>query len=90
LGICAAIASSFSSRPLMDKTVLFGEVGLSGELRAVSQAENRVREAKRLGFKNVVLPNKNLKDIKNVFKDINFYGADILREALTLALPREG
>ncbi|MBR3623330.1 MAG: DNA repair protein RadA, partial [Selenomonadaceae bacterium] len=88
LGICAAIASSFSSRPLMDKTVLFGEVGLSGELRAVSQAENRVREAKRMGFKNVVLPNKNLKDIKNVFKDINFYGADILREALTLALPR--
>ncbi|MBO6177623.1 MAG: DNA repair protein RadA [Selenomonadaceae bacterium] len=90
LGICAAIASSFSSRPLRDKTVLFGEVGLSGELRAVNQAENRVREAKRLGFKNVVLPNKNLKDLKNVFKDINFYGADILRDALTLALPREG
>ena len=56
----------------------------------MNQAENRVREAKRLGFKNVVLPNKNLKDLKNVFKDINFYGADILRDALTLALPREG
>lgn len=90
LGICAAIASSFSGRPLRNGTIIFGEVGLSGELRAVGQMEQRVMEAKRLGFKNVVLPQKNLRDIEKTFPTMKLYGAEILREALTLALPREG
>lgn len=89
LGICAAIASSFSGRVLREKTILFGEVGLSGELRAVGQTEARIMEARRLGFKNVVLPKKNLKEIEKSFNDMNLYGAEILREALSLALPRE-
>lgn len=89
LGICVAIASSFSGRALKDHAIVFGEVGLSGELRAVGQTEARVMEARRLGFKNVILPKKNLKEIEKSFNDMNLYGAEILREALTLALPRE-
>lgn len=84
-----AIASSFSGRALREGAIVFGEVGLSGEIRAVGQAEARIMEAKRLGFKNVILPKKNLREIEKSFKDMNLYGAEILREALTLALPRE-
>ena len=50
LGICVAMASSFANRLLRPKTIVFGEVGLSGEVRAVSQADLRVNEAKRLGY----------------------------------------
>ncbi|MCD7736280.1 MAG: DNA repair protein RadA [Lachnospiraceae bacterium] len=56
LGIVLAIASSLNDRPIDEKTIAFGEVGLSGEVRSVSMAEQRVREAKRLGFTSVILP----------------------------------
>ena len=50
LGITAAIASSFLDRPIDPKTVVFGEVGLTGEVRGINQMEVRVREAERMGF----------------------------------------
>ncbi|MDH4099339.1 MAG: DNA repair protein RadA [Nitrospirota bacterium] len=56
LGIVAAVASSFLDVPIPADTVVLGEVGLAGEVRAVSQAEARVREAAKLGFKRCVLP----------------------------------
>jgi len=56
LGIAAAIASSFRDRPLERHTALIGEVGLSGELRAVSRIGLRVREAAKLGFKRCIVP----------------------------------
>lgn len=90
LGVCAAIASSFTGRALRERTILFGEVGLSGELRAVGQAEARLAEARRLGFKCAVLPKKNLREVEKNFTDMKLYGAEILREALSLALPKEG
>ena len=56
LGIALAIASSMRDRPIDEKTIAFGEIGLSGEVRSVTMAEQRVREAKKLGFTTVILP----------------------------------
>ena len=59
LGIVAAVASSFRNIPVNERTVLFGEVGLAGEVRATSHAVLRVREAARMGFRKVILPETN-------------------------------
>lgn len=68
LAIILSVISSFRNRALSDDLVAFGEVGLSGEVRAVSNAQIRVSEAKKLGFKRVVLPlsNKDSVDIKGI------------------------
>jgi len=60
MGIVAAVASSFRNIPINERTVVFGEVGLAGEIRATSHAAVRLREAARMGFKRVVLPKNNL------------------------------
>ncbi len=59
LGIVAAVASSFRDRPVDPATIVFGEVGLAGEIRGVQRAEQRIREAEKLGFKRCVLPKRN-------------------------------
>lgn len=56
LAIVLAVISSYKDRPIDEKTIVFGEVGLSGEVRAVSMARQRVMEAKKLGFQRVILP----------------------------------
>ena len=88
LGICVAMASSFANRLILPKTVIFGEVGLSGEVRAVSQADSRIHEAKRLGFQNAVLPMKNYRQLKLEVHGITLYGAESLGDALKLAMPK--
>jgi DNA repair protein RadA/Sms len=60
LAVFAAILSSFRNRPLATHTLLFGELGLSGEVRPVSQVHLRVREAAAMGFKRCILPARNL------------------------------
>ena len=60
LAAAAAIVSSLRNQPICDKTVLFGEIGLAGEIRAVSFAEARVREVCNMGFERAVLPESNL------------------------------
>ncbi|MBR2189271.1 MAG: DNA repair protein RadA [Eubacterium sp.] len=64
LGILLAIVSSVKDLPLDSQTVVFGEVGLSGEIRSVSQAQQRVNEAEKLGFKTVILPAANLRNLE--------------------------
>ena len=88
LGICVAMASSFANRQLRPKTIVFGEVGLSGEVRAVSQADARISEARRLGFEHVVLPMKNYRQLANEVKGIKLYGAETVGDALRLAMPK--
>ena len=56
LAMVLAIISSYQDKPIDEKTIVFGEVGLSGEVRAVSMARQRVMEAKKLGFRRVILP----------------------------------
>lgn len=69
LGIVLAIMSSFRNRPVPEGLIAFGEVGLSGEVRAVSMAEQRVREAAKLGFTECILPQvclEKLPEIKGI------------------------
>lgn len=88
LGICVAMASSFANRRLLPKTVVFGEVGLSGEVRAVSQADIRIQEAKRLGFENVILPVKNYDQLSGEVHGIHLYAVETIGAALKLAMPK--
>lgn len=61
LGIVMAIASSYKNRPVPEDAIVFGEVGLSGEVRAVTMPEQRVAEARKLGFKTCIIPEVSLK-----------------------------
>ena len=65
LGICLAIASSMKDVVIPDKLMAFGEIGLSGEVRAVSMAGQRVQEAKKLGFDTVILPEVCRNSVEN-------------------------
>lgn len=88
LALCIAMASSFANRVPREKTIVFGEVGLSGEVRAVSQAETRLREAARLGFTSAVIPEKNARQIDGKSIGIKIYSAASIGDALKLAMPR--
>lgn len=81
LGIVASITSNFRDKPIEQNTVIFGEVGLAGEVRAVNQVEPRVKEAAKLGFKRCVLPKDNLKGLKR-YGDIKLDGVSTVREAI--------
>ena len=83
LGIVMALVSSFKNRAIDEKTVIFGEVGLAGEVRAVSQAQQRVNEAVKLGFKTCILPGVCLKNIKKNDK-IEIIGVNNVQEAIKL------
>jgi len=65
LGLLVAVASNFNDRSCCNRTVVIGEVGLSGEIRAVAQIARRVKEAERLGFKRCILPAGNAKGLCN-------------------------
>lgn len=65
LGIVMAIISSYRNKPVSEQTIVFGEVGLSGEVRAVTMPEQRVAEAKKLGFQTCIVPEVCLKSIGN-------------------------
>jgi DNA repair protein RadA/Sms len=60
LSVAAAIVSSVRNRSLPESTAVFGEVGLSGEIRGIPQAAIRVREAAQMGFTRVVMPSANV------------------------------
>ena len=83
LGIVMALVSSFKNKAIDEKTVIFGEVGLSGEVRAVSQAQQRVNEAIKLGFSTCILPKVNLKNIKDNGK-ISLIGVNNVTDAIRL------
>lgn len=66
LGVMMAVASSYKNKPIDHKTVLIGEVGLTGEVRAVGSIEKRINEAKKLGFLRCIIPAGNMKQIKSI------------------------
>lgn len=68
LGIVAAIISSYRNRTVDPDTLIFGEVGLSGEVRGVSQAQQRVKEAEKMGFATCIMPKANLEGLQGKFK----------------------
>lgn len=88
LGIALAIASSFSDRVPIPRSAVFGEIGLSGEIRTVPQVERRIAEAARLGLKTCLLPKLPQKPVLN-HVDIQLLEANSLGEALRLGLTRK-
>ena len=83
LGIVMALVSSYKNRPVDEKMIVFGEVGLSGEVRAVSMPEQRVAEAKKLGFEICVVPEVSLDMVKNI-KGIKIVGIKTVNDAMNL------
>ncbi len=83
LGIVMAIASSFRNRVIAEDVVVFGEVGLSGEVRAVSMAQSRVQEAKKLGFSTVILPESNVTACSEI-RGIRLCGVRNVQEAIEI------
>ena len=81
LGIISTTASSFLNKPIPRKTVTFGEVGLSGEIRGVSQTELRLKEAVKLGFSRCLLSKKSIKTLKTTV-DMELIGVSSVTELL--------
>ena len=79
LAITMALISSLKDTPIDENAVVFGEIGLAGEIRAVSQAQLRVNEAERLGFKKIILPYHNLKGV--TCNNAQLIGVKNIREA---------
>jgi DNA repair protein RadA/Sms len=89
LSVACAVASSFREIPVSAETLVLGELGLSGEVRAVSQVGPRLAEAARLGFKQVVLPYGNLKAAAALPETgLEVLGVKTLTEAVGILVPR--
>jgi DNA repair protein RadA/Sms len=85
LAVSLAIVSSFNGRAFDEKTVAMGEVGLTGELRLLSRAEERIREAASLGFRRFIIPHGNLANLKVNSPQLKIIGAASVREAIDAA-----
>jgi DNA repair protein RadA/Sms len=81
LGVVAAITSSFRNAPIDQHTAVFGEVGLTGEVRGTTQAVVRAREAQALGFKTIVMPSSNTAGLERML-GIRTVGVRSVEEAL--------
>ena len=88
LGIVLAIVSSYKDVPIDEKTICFGEVGLSGEVRAVSMAAQRVQEAEKLGFTTCILPEVCKAGLKKN-PNINVVGVSNVQDAIRYILSQE-
>lgn len=88
LSIVTALYSGYKNSPINEKTIVFGEVGLTGEVRAVSQAAARVNEACKLGYKNCIMPYASLEILRSEGKkyDINIVGIKNIRELSSIGL----
>lgn len=80
LPIALAIASCYKNKPVDSQTIAVGEIGLTGEVRSVNQIEQRVKEAEKLGFKRIIIPKANLKEISKAKIEIDAVSS--LKEAL--------
>ena len=81
LGIVSAVASSFLDKSISEGTVVIGEVGLTGEVRAISNVETRVAEAKKMGFTRCLVPASNLKRMTTI-KGIELLGMNTVSDAI--------
>jgi DNA repair protein RadA/Sms len=82
LSVVAAVASSVRNRGLAPATAVFGEVGLSGEVRGIPQAALRIREASQMGFTKIVLPSANIQRSSDTPGEIELVGVRTIGEAL--------
>ncbi len=89
LAVCAALASSYFDKPVDKYTAVFGEVGLTGEVRAVQYAEKRVQECVKMGFKRVLLPAKNMKSVAKYADKISIVPVLYLGTMLKSLFPKD-
>ncbi|MCL2620837.1 MAG: DNA repair protein RadA [Defluviitaleaceae bacterium] len=85
LATIASIASSYKNKPINHTTLIFGEVGLTGEVRAVNFAQRRIDEGAKLGFTEIIIPQANLKGLKRP-KDVKVLGVASISELLALTM----
>ncbi|MFH1202100.1 MAG: DNA repair protein RadA [Candidatus Omnitrophota bacterium] len=85
LGMLLAIASSYKEKEICSDVVVCGEVGLASEVRSITQASIRIKEAQKLGFNAFILPKGNLKGTKDI-KDIKLIGVETVKEAIDKVL----
>lgn len=83
LGIVMALVSSYQDRALEEDVIVFGEVGLSGEIRGVNMTEQRILEAKKLGFHKCILPKSSMDALKEI-SGISLVGVASVKEAIAL------
>jgi len=81
MGIVSAVASSFLDRSIQKGTIIFGEVGLTGEVRAIGHVETRIAEAKKMGFTRCLIPKSNLKRMAKI-KGIEIIGVKTVALAM--------
>lgn len=80
LAVAMALVSSLKDTPIYDNAIAFGEIGLAGEIRSVSHAQERINEAVRLGFNRIIIPYHNLKRV-NIPTEAQIIGVKNIREA---------
>ena len=83
LGIAVALVSSFLDRAVPEGIIVFGEIGLTGEIRATSHADLRIKEAEKMGFSRCIIPSNSLKQANNI-KKIKINGISSLKEIMGL------
>ncbi len=86
LAVAMSIYSSLKDIPVDSETVILGEVGLSGEVRTISYAERRITEAEKLGFKKIIIPKGNLKNLNLKKFRIKVEGVEKIRDAAELII----
>jgi DNA repair protein RadA/Sms len=84
MGVVLSVTSSLRERPLAPELIVFGEVGLSGEIRAVSQPDIRLKEASKIGFKRAVIPASNFERLHNTY-GMEVSGVKSISEAIEAA-----
>jgi DNA repair protein RadA/Sms len=89
LAIAMALISGITDRIVPNDLIAFGEIGLSGEVRSVSHVEYRIKEAVRLGFKNILMPKKNISNRIKVPNDVKLCGVGTIYEALAYLKKKE-
>jgi len=85
LGIALALAASYRNTAVDRETAVLGEIGLTGEVRAVGQTEQRLREAARLGFRRLIIPQRSI-DLQERLPDVELVGVKTVRDALDLGI----
>jgi DNA repair protein RadA/Sms len=84
LGVISAVASSFLDKPIPSRTMVIGEVGLAGEVRGIHQAELRIKEASKLGFKRCLLPRSNRSRMSLELEGMEMVGVQSVEETLEI------
>ncbi len=86
LGVAVALASSFLDTPLPEGTTVVGEIGLTGEIRAVGHVEARLKEAAKMGFTRCIIPRNSQKQLSEM-KGITIEGVASLKEVMEILFP---